>query len=100
MRIQQPREKNSSHVKPHQLERNYALRRKTDCLRSSSDTKENDTKTNTDFQISNLLGSLRGDVIGSDDPMYDDMRRVFFTGFDRRPAAMSGPEVHRTWRAS
>jgi FAD/FMN-containing dehydrogenase len=45
-------------------------------------------KTHTDFQISNLLGSLRGEVIGSDDPRYDDTRRVFFTGFDRRPAAI------------
>jgi FAD/FMN-containing dehydrogenase len=45
-------------------------------------------KTHTDFQISNLLGSLRGEVIGSGDPRYDDTRRVFFTGFDRRPAAI------------
>ena len=27
-------------------------------------------------------------MIGSDDPRYDDVRRVFFTGFDRRPAAI------------
>jgi FAD/FMN-containing dehydrogenase len=27
-------------------------------------------------------------VIGPDDPRYDDLRRVFFTGFDRRPAAI------------
>jgi len=45
-------------------------------------------KTDKDFQISNLLGGVRGEVIGSDDPRYDDMRRVFFTGFDRRPAAI------------
>ena len=45
-------------------------------------------KTETDIQISNLRASLKGEVIGSDDPRYDDMRRVFFTGFDRRPAAI------------
>jgi FAD/FMN-containing dehydrogenase len=45
-------------------------------------------KTDTDFQISKLVGSLKGEVIGSDDSRYDDMRRVFFTGFDRRPAAI------------
>jgi FAD/FMN-containing dehydrogenase len=45
-------------------------------------------KTNTGLRISNLLGKLRGQVISSDDPRYDDMRRVFFTGFDRRPAAI------------
>ena len=27
-------------------------------------------------------------MIGPDDPRYDDARRVFFTGFDRRPAAI------------
>jgi FAD/FMN-containing dehydrogenase len=45
-------------------------------------------KTETDIQISNLRASLKGEVIGSDDPRYDDVRRVFFTGFDRRPAAI------------
>jgi len=39
-------------------------------------------------QISNLRAVLNGKVIGADDPRYDDMRRVFFTGFDRRPAAI------------
>jgi FAD/FMN-containing dehydrogenase len=39
-------------------------------------------------KISNLRASLKGKVIGSDDPRYDDARRVFFTGFDRRPAAI------------
>jgi FAD/FMN-containing dehydrogenase len=39
-------------------------------------------------EISNLRASLKGKVIGSDDPRYDDARRVFFTGFDRRPAAI------------
>jgi FAD/FMN-containing dehydrogenase len=45
-------------------------------------------KTETDIQISNLRASLKGEVIGSDDHRYDDVRRVFFTGFDRRPAAI------------
>ena len=45
-------------------------------------------KTDTDIQISNLRASLNGKVIGSDDARYDDVRRVFFTGFDRRPAAI------------
>jgi FAD/FMN-containing dehydrogenase len=45
-------------------------------------------KTETDIQISNLRASLNGTVIGSDEPQYDDARRVFFTGFDRRPAAI------------
>src|SRR4030095_12224283 len=38
-------------------------------------------------EISTLRASLKGKVIGSDDPRYDTARRVFFTGFDRRPAA-------------
>src|SRR4029079_13073848 len=38
--------------------------------------------------ISTLRGALNGKVIGADDPRYDDVRRVFFTGFDRRPAAI------------
>jgi FAD/FMN-containing dehydrogenase len=45
-------------------------------------------KTETDIQISNLRPSLKGKLIGPDDPQYDDARRVFFTGFDRRPAAI------------
>ena len=45
-------------------------------------------KTDTQLQISNLRASLNGKVIGSDDARYDDVRRVFFTGFDRRPAAI------------
>jgi len=39
-------------------------------------------------RISTLRGALNGKVIGADDPRYDDVRRVFFTGFDRRPAAV------------
>ncbi|HEX5249079.1 MAG TPA: FAD-binding oxidoreductase [Gaiellales bacterium] len=38
--------------------------------------------------ISTLRAALNGKVIGADDPRYDDVRRVFFTGFDRRPAAI------------
>jgi FAD/FMN-containing dehydrogenase len=45
-------------------------------------------KTETDIQISNLRTSLKGKVIVPDDPQYDDVRRVFFTGFDRRPKAI------------
>jgi FAD binding domain len=45
-------------------------------------------KTTLDIQIATLRTSLNGKVIGSDDPGYDDVRRVFFTGFDRRPAAI------------
>ncbi len=45
-------------------------------------------KTTLDIQISDLRASLNGNVIGSDDPGYDEARRVFFTGFDRRPAAI------------
>lgn len=45
-------------------------------------------KAETNIQISNLRASLNGEVIGPDDSHYDDVRRVFFTGFDRRPAAI------------
>ena len=44
--------------------------------------------TPPDVRISNLRAVLNGKVIASDDPGYDDARRVFFTGFDRRPAAI------------
>jgi hypothetical protein len=40
-------------------------------------------KTTPDIEISDLRASLNSNVIGSDDPGYDDVRRVFFTGFDR-----------------
>jgi FAD/FMN-containing dehydrogenase len=43
---------------------------------------------NTDTRISDLRAELNGSVIAPDDPGYDDARGVFFTGFDRRPAAM------------
>lgn len=45
-------------------------------------------KTETNIQISDLRTALNGEVIGPEDPLYDHARRVFFTGFDRRPAAI------------
>jgi FAD/FMN-containing dehydrogenase len=45
-------------------------------------------KTKLDIQISNLRASMNGRVIGSDDLRYDGARRVVFTGFDHRPAAI------------
>jgi hypothetical protein len=44
--------------------------------------------TRPDLPISNLRADLNGKVIAPDDPGYDDARGVFFTGFDRRPAAI------------
>jgi FAD/FMN-containing dehydrogenase len=41
-----------------------------------------------DTHISTLRAHLNGKVIGSKDPRYDDARRVFLTGLDRRPAAV------------
>src|SRR5919204_4034022 len=41
-----------------------------------------------DIPIADLRGDLNGKVVGPDDPGYDDARHVFFTGFDRRPAAI------------
>jgi FAD/FMN-containing dehydrogenase len=45
-------------------------------------------KTTPDVPISNLRANLNGKVIAADDRAYDDARRVFFTGFDRRPGAI------------
>jgi FAD/FMN-containing dehydrogenase len=45
-------------------------------------------KTAPDIPISSLRADLDGRVIAPDDPRYDDARGVFFTGFDRRPAAV------------
>jgi FAD/FMN-containing dehydrogenase len=39
--------------------------------------------------IARLRADLNGNVIGPDDRGYDDARRVFFTGFDRRPAVIA-----------
>jgi FAD/FMN-containing dehydrogenase len=44
--------------------------------------------TTPDLSISDLRAGLSGSVIAPDDPAYDDARGVFFTGFDRRPAAV------------
>jgi FAD/FMN-containing dehydrogenase len=43
---------------------------------------------NSQIPISILHAGLNGSVIAPDDPGYDEARRVFFTGFDRRPAAI------------
>ena len=45
-------------------------------------------KTQTDAEISILRANVKGAVTDPQDPRYDDMRRVFFTGYDRRPAAI------------
>src|SRR5256885_16807036 len=44
--------------------------------------------TIADIQISDIRADLNGKVVAPDDPGYDDARRVFFTGFDSRPAAI------------
>ena len=45
-------------------------------------------KTALEIQISDLRAELNGAVIAPGDPGYDEARRPFFTGFDRRPAAI------------
>jgi FAD/FMN-containing dehydrogenase len=40
--------------------------------------------------ISTLRSGLNGKVVDAGDPRYGAVRRVFFTGFDRRPAAIIG----------
>jgi FAD/FMN-containing dehydrogenase len=40
------------------------------------------------ISLSNVQARVNGEVIGPEDAGYDDARRVFFTGFDRRPAAV------------
>jgi hypothetical protein len=45
-------------------------------------------RASADIPVSNLRAHLNGKVIARDDPGYDDARGVFFTGFDRRPAAI------------
>lgn len=39
-------------------------------------------------QIADLRATINGEVITSTDSKYDQARRVFFTGFDRRPEAI------------
>jgi FAD/FMN-containing dehydrogenase len=46
-------------------------------------------RTTPDIPISDLSADLNGNVIAPDDPGYDHARGVFFTGFDRRPAAIA-----------
>ncbi|HKH40265.1 MAG TPA: FAD-binding oxidoreductase [Solirubrobacterales bacterium] len=41
-----------------------------------------------DISIADLRGEVRGEVIGPEDPSYDEARQVFFKGFDRRPLAI------------
>ena len=45
-------------------------------------------RSSGDIAVSNLRADLNGKVIAADDPGYDDARGVFFTGFDRHPAAI------------
>ena len=42
-----------------------------------------------DISIPDLRSELNGEVIGPDDAAYDEARQVFFTGVDRRPAAVA-----------
>ncbi len=44
--------------------------------------------TTLDIPITDIRAELRGEVIAPDHPGYADARGVFFTGFDRRPAAI------------
>jgi FAD/FMN-containing dehydrogenase len=44
--------------------------------------------TTPGIALSNLQARVNGEVVGPEDAGYDDARRVFFTGFDRRPAAV------------
>jgi len=46
-------------------------------------------KTTLAIPTSSLRADLNGNVIAPDDPGYDEARGVFFTGFDRRPAAIA-----------
>jgi FAD/FMN-containing dehydrogenase len=41
-----------------------------------------------DISIHDLRSNLNGEVIGPNDAAYDEARQVFFTGVDRRPAAV------------
>jgi FAD/FMN-containing dehydrogenase len=42
-----------------------------------------------DIPTDDLRAQLEGDLLVPDDPDYDDRRRVFFKGFDRRPLAVA-----------
>jgi FAD/FMN-containing dehydrogenase len=39
--------------------------------------------------VEELTGALRGDVIGPDDPRYDDARKIHNAMIDKRPAAVA-----------
>ena len=39
--------------------------------------------------VAGLRSEVEGEVIGPDDPAYDDARQVFFKGIDRRPTAIA-----------
>jgi FAD/FMN-containing dehydrogenase len=45
-------------------------------------------KTAADISIPQLRAEMNGNVITPEDVGYDDARRVFFSGYDRRPAAI------------
>src|SRR4029450_3113973 len=42
-----------------------------------------------EVSIPDLRGELEGEVIGPEDPGYDEARQVFFKGYDRRPLAVA-----------
>src|SRR5689334_10994880 len=54
--------------------------------------------------IPELQDELKGQVVGPEDPGYDEARQVFFKGIDRRPAAVarvaSAEDVARAVRAA
>jgi FAD/FMN-containing dehydrogenase len=56
-----------------------------------TDDSEGDSRmtTSTQFSIGALRATVRGRVIGPDDPDYDEARAVMPGGFDRRPAALA-----------
>jgi FAD/FMN-containing dehydrogenase len=43
------------------------------------------------FSVETLRSAFDGEVIGPDDPSYEQARRVFYRSFDRRPAAILRP---------
>src|SRR6478735_9737375 len=45
-------------------------------------------RTTIEIPIDGLRAALNGRVLAPEDPEYDDARGVFFTGIDRRPAAV------------
>ncbi len=53
--------------------------------------KSNLEGSDLEVSIAGLRAELNGKVVGPNDPGYDDARGVFFTGFDRRPAAIVRP---------